>query len=107
MIGWQRAALMTAALALAGGLHAEPQARSATLGISAPQHLFVYYPQTGVYYAPVRNRWFWREQGRWQDRTQLPLRYADELDGGIRLRLDAAHPRLRHEVVRRHYAGLQ
>ena len=88
------------------GLQAQPKAERATAGLQARQPLFVYYPQGDIYYAPARDHWYWREQDGWRHGERLPVRHADALRDGVRLRLDTPDPRLRHEVVRRHYAGM-
>lgn len=107
MFRWQLVLFAVVAGLTAGSLQAEPKADNAMLGLQATQHLFVYYPQRDIYYAPAHDRWYWREQGGWRESDRLPVRHADALSGGVQLRLDTADPRLRHEVVRRHYAGMR
>ena len=107
MFRWPPVILAAAASLAAGDLQAEPKAGGAVPGVPGPQHLFVYYPERDIYYAPARDRWFWREEGRWREAGRLPVRHADALDNGVQLRLDTPNPRLRHEVVRRHYAGMR
>lgn len=73
--------------------------------LEAHAHEFVYYPRSIIYYAPLQNRWYWRESGEWREGRELPVDFADALDGGVRVTLDTARPWERHEVVRRQYPG--
>ena len=107
MFRWQLVLFPVIAGLGSGSLQAEPKADSATLGLRAQQHLFVYYPERDIYYAPAHDRWFWREEDGWREADSLPVRHADALNDGVQLRLDTPNPRLRHEVVRRHYAGMR
>lgn len=66
-------------------------------------HHYVYYPDGPIYYAPVRNAWFWRSEDRWYSGERLPVHYADHLQGGIPITLDTSSPFERHEIVERQH----
>lgn len=91
-------------LALGGGAVARAETPQMPVrSLQAHAHDFVYYPRSGIYYAPLQDRWFWRERGDWQQGRKLPVEYADALRDGVRVTLDTDRPWERHEVVRRQY----
>jgi hypothetical protein len=67
------------------------------------KHHYYYYPAAQVYFDPVRNVYFYPDQGRWNRVTKLPPPIAARANDYVVLDLDSDAPYEHHHAVVKKY----
>ncbi|MCZ6836148.1 MAG: hypothetical protein O7G85_10275 [Planctomycetota bacterium] len=78
----------------------KPPAHAKAHGLRRQWNYF-YYPSHEVYYAPVRELYFWIEGDGWAVGVELPDRYILLVEDGVYLELDTDRPDDHHEMVKK------
>lgn len=57
-----------------------------------PRYKYLYYPRHAVYLDPVRHRYYWYDDGRWEDHERPPRGLAEDSEKPIEVELDTPTP---------------
>jgi hypothetical protein len=62
-----------------------------------------YYPDSEVYYDPMRRIYFWPDSGSWIEGRRLPTRFRGRLGDFVEITIDSDEPHQTHSMVESDY----